>query len=71
MRRGCWIAARERKSEAPFRAQLRQGCERKVYMRGEARTRYHSVEKVLDAMRSDGLESVALVVEQRRFSLSN
>jgi len=53
-----------------FRARLRRGCERKVYIRGDARTRYRAVAKVLDAVRAAGLENVAFLVEQRR-SLSN
>lgn len=43
---------------------ISQGAERKIYIKGDIRSRYATVKEVLDAVRASGVENVA-------FSLNN
>ena len=49
-----------------IREGVRQGAERKVYIRADARAKYAWVEEVLDAVRVSGIEDVGFLVDQRR-----
>ncbi len=42
-----------------------RGAERKVYIRADMRARYGTVKLVLDAVRSQGIENIAFLVERR------
>jgi len=55
-----------RSSELPakIRQSLNQGAEREVYIRAGARARYSWVAKVLDGIRSAGVEKIGFLVEQ-------
>jgi biopolymer transport protein ExbD len=44
---------------------VREGSERKVYLRADARARYVDVEAVIDQIRLAGIEDITLVTEQR------
>lgn len=48
-----------------LRQGVREGSERKVYLRADARARYADVKVVLDQIRLAGIENVALITEQR------
>jgi biopolymer transport protein ExbD/biopolymer transport protein TolR len=48
-----------------LRQGVRQGSERKVYLRADARARYADVKAVLGQIRLAGIENVALMTEQR------
>lgn len=45
---------------------LREGSEKKVYLKADARARYGDVEAVLDLIRQAGIENVALMTEEVR-----
>lgn len=51
---------------ALMREQLRLGSEKKVYVRADGRARYRTVEDVVDAIHSAGLEQVAFLAYERR-----
>jgi len=50
---------------AKIRESLNQGAEREVYIRADARARYGWVAKVVDDVRSAGVEKIGFLVEQR------
>jgi biopolymer transport protein ExbD len=50
---------------AKIRESLKQGAEREVYIRADARARYSWVAKVVDDVRSAGVEKIGFLVEQR------
>ena len=50
---------------AKIRESLNQGAEREVYIRADARARYSWVAKVVDDVRSAGVENIGFLVEQR------
>ena len=45
---------------------LREGAEKKVYIRADARAKYGSVKEALDGMRDAGIENVAFLADQRQ-----
>ena len=47
-----------------IRQKVRDGSERRAYLRVDARTQYGDVKTVLDAIRGGGIWSIGLVVEQ-------
>ena len=49
-----------------MREQVRLGSERKVYVRADGRARYRTLEDVVDAIHSAGLEQVAFLAYERR-----
>jgi biopolymer transport protein TolR len=49
-----------------IRQAVRQGSERKIYIKADARARYGDVSKVLESVRSAGVENIAFLVEQRK-----
>jgi|SRR6266496_251488 len=49
-----------------MREQLRLRSDRKVYVRADARARYRTVEDVIDAVHSAGLEHIAFIADERR-----
>lgn len=48
-----------------IREGVRRGAENRVYIRADARVRYRTVLKVLDAIRSAGVEKIAFLAYQR------
>jgi biopolymer transport protein TolR len=52
-----------------IRTSVKNGSERVVYIRADARAKYRSVEDVLDEVRSSGVQHVVFVVDQRRSSV--
>jgi biopolymer transport protein ExbD len=48
-----------------IKERLRRGSERKVYIKADAHVTYGRVGAVLDAVRSSGVENIAVLVEQR------
>ena len=48
-----------------MRESLRQGSERKVYLKVDARARYGDAAKVTDQIRQAGIEDVGIITEQR------
>jgi len=50
---------------AKIRESLNQGAEREVYIRADARARHGWVAKVVDDVRSAGVEKIGFLVEQR------
>jgi biopolymer transport protein TolR len=49
-----------------IRMWVRQGSERKVYLRADARAKYGDVKAVVDQIRAAGIQDVALIVETAR-----
>jgi biopolymer transport protein TolR len=49
-----------------IREGVRQGAERKVYIRADARAKYGWVKEVLDSVQSSGVEKIGFLVEPRR-----
>lgn len=54
------------KLPAAIQSHLKEGAERKVYIRADARSRYGYVKDVIDDVRAVGIENVAFIVEQRK-----
>lgn len=51
---------------ARIREAVAHGAENKVYIRADARSKFASVENVLDAVRAAGVENIAFITDQRR-----
>lgn len=49
-----------------IRERVKQGAERKVYIRADARSRYGVVTQVLDGVRAAGIENVGFLVDERK-----
>jgi len=49
-----------------IRESLRQGSEKEVYIRADARAKYGWVAEVLDGVRSAGVEKIGILVNERR-----
>jgi len=49
-----------------IRERLKQGAERKVYIKADARVHYGAVVEVLDGVRDAGIQNVAFIVDQRK-----
>jgi biopolymer transport protein TolR len=49
-----------------IRERVSQGAERKVYIRADARARYGTVTRVLEGVRSAGIENIAFLVDERK-----
>jgi biopolymer transport protein TolR len=68
MRDGGFFFGNDRTTAAQLPAKieerLRHGAERKVYLNADARAKYGAVKKVLDGLRSAGMENVGILVEQ-------
>jgi len=47
------------------RRSLRQGAERRVYIRADVRARYGDVKQVLDEVRSAGVQDIVLIVDRK------
>ena len=47
-----------------IRESVSRGAEPKVYIKADARARYGDVERVLDAMRSAGVEQVSILADE-------
>jgi biopolymer transport protein TolR len=45
---------------------LREGAEKKVYIRADARAKYGRVKEALDGIRDAGIENVAFLADQKR-----
>lgn len=54
-----------------IRERLGHGSERKAYITADPRVPYIVVKRVLDSIRSSGVERVGFLVEQRRINPSN
>ncbi len=50
---------------------VKQGAEKKVYIKADARAKYGWVAEVLDNVRSAGIEKIAFLVDQRRAPTPN
>ncbi len=55
---------------ALIREGVKNGAEKKVYIKADARTKHGNVEEVVDAVRSAGIENIAFLVEERRNPVS-
>jgi biopolymer transport protein TolR len=53
---------------ARIQERLRQGAERRIYIRADARSRYGIVVAVLDSVRSAGIENIVFLVDDRESS---
>jgi biopolymer transport protein TolR len=51
---------------AKVRQGLKDGAEKKVYIRADARAKYGTVKEALDGIRNAGIENVAFLADQRR-----
>ena len=52
-----------------IREGLRQGAERKVYIKADARAKYGKVAQVLDGVRAARIYNIAFLVDQRKSPL--
>lgn len=73
LRDGSIYFGRDRAGPSDLPGQIRErvgrGAEKKIYIKADARVRYGNVVKVLDGVRSAGLEKVGFLVEQRQVQL--
>lgn len=51
---------------AKIRQALRQGSEKNVYIRADARAKYGTVKEALDGIRDAGIENVSFLADQKR-----
>ncbi len=55
-----------KKLSARLQDGIRNGSERKVYIRADMRSKYGAVVEVIDAVHDAGIEDIAFITEQRR-----
>ena len=55
-------------SELPARIDecLKKGAEKRIYIRADARVRYHVIREILDGVYSAGVENVTFLVDERK-----
>jgi len=56
---------------ARIRDAVKQGAEKEVYIKADARAKYGWVAEVLENVRSAGIEKIGILVDQRRAPTSN